>query len=76
MWVDNRQIREQDLQAYVNEQRQIARNCGCEAMAKYWTASIHKYEDKITTLKKELANVRRQYSRLRNKVNKERQING
>lgn len=76
IWIDCRQIREQDLQAYIDEQRQIARNCGCEAMVKYWIESNHKYEDKITTLRKELANVRRQYSRLKNKVNKEKQING
>ena len=76
IWIDCRQIREQDLQAYIDEQRQIARNCGCEAMVKYWIASIHKYEDDIAILKKDLANVRRQYSRLKNKVNKEKQTDG
>lgn len=76
IWVDNKQISERDIQAYIDEQRQLTYNRGCEAMTKYWKASIHKYEDDIATLKKDLADVRRQYSRLKNKVNKEKQING
>lgn len=76
IWVDNKLISERDIQVYINEQRQLTYNLGCEAMTKYWIASIHKYEDDIATLKKDLANVRRQYSRLKNKVNKKGQING
>ena len=76
IWVDNRQISERDIQVYINEQRQLTYNLGCEAMTKYWIASINKYEDDIAILKKDLANVRRQYSRLKNKVDKEKQING
>lgn len=76
IWIDNRQISERDIQAYIDEQRQLTYNRGCEATAKYWIASIHKYEDDIAILKKDLANVRRQYSKLKNKVNKEKQING
>lgn len=74
IWVDNRQISERDIQVYINEQRQLTYNLGCEAIAKYWIESIHKYEDMINSLKKELANTRRQYSRLKNKVDKEKQI--
>lgn len=75
MWIDNRQISERDIQAYINEQRQLTYNRGCETTAKYWIESIHKYEDDIATLKKELTNARRQYTRLKNKVDKERHIN-
>jgi hypothetical protein len=45
-------------------------------MTKYWIASINKYEDDIAILKKDLANVRRLYSRLKNKVDKEKQTDG
>jgi len=76
IWIDNRQISERDIQAYINEQRQLTYNRGCEAMTKYWIASINKYEDDIAILKKDLANVRRQYSRLKNKVDKEKQTDG
>lgn len=76
IWIDNRQISERDIQAYINEQRQLTYNRGCEAMAKYWIASINKYEDDIAILKKDLANIRRQYSRLKNKVDKEKQTDG
>jgi hypothetical protein len=76
IWIDNRQISERDIQAYINEQRQLTYNRGCGAMTKYWIASINKYEDDIAILKKDLANVRRQYSRLKNKVDKEKQTDG
>lgn len=76
IWIDNRQISERDIQAYINEQRQLTYNRGCEAMTKYWIASINKYEDDIAILKKDLANARRQYSRLKNKVDKEKQTDG
>lgn len=76
IWVDNKQISERDIQVYIDQQRQLTYNRGCEAMTKYWIESIHKYEDMINSLKKALANTRRQYSRLKNKVDKKGQVNG
>lgn len=38
MQTDDKEIPEYMLQSYIDEQRQIARNAGCEAMTKISTA--------------------------------------
>lgn len=68
IWIDDHWVSIDILQNYINEQRQFARDAGAEAIAKEWMKSIHSYEDKINSLKKELANTRRLYSRIKNKM--------
>ena len=68
VWIDDHWVSIDVLQTYINEQRQFAKEVGAEAIAKEWMKSVHSYEDKIDSLKKELANTRRLYSRIKNKM--------
>lgn len=67
MWLDGRDISEHELQAYVDRQRQLARNAGCEAMTNVLKPMILKASEEAEQYKKEIANLKRQVSRLKNK---------
>lgn len=67
MWIDTKEIPEQLIQSYIDEQRQLARDAGCEAMAKALRPILLKETAKVEDCKKEIANLKRQVSRLKNK---------
>jgi hypothetical protein len=67
MWIDTKEIPEQQIQSYIDEQRQLARNSGCEAMAEALQPILLKETAKVEDCKKEIVNLKRPVSRLKNR---------
>lgn len=68
MWLDNKNIPESELQAYVDLQRQEARGIGCEVMTKKLTPLILKATQEAEEYKQQISNLKRQVTRLKNKM--------
>ena len=70
MWLDGRNIPDDQVQRYLDGQRQTYRNIGVEAAAKSLLEIIYKQCDEIERLKKELAVQKRRASYYKNRSRK------
>lgn len=71
MWLDGRNIPDDQVQIYLDRQKQLYRNIGVDAIAKSLSEIIYKQSDEIERLKKELAVQKRRASYYKNRSRKD-----
>lgn len=67
MWLDGHIIPDDQVQSYLDRQKQLYRNIGVDAIAKSLSEIIYKQSDEIERLKKELAVQKRRASYYKNR---------
>lgn len=68
MRIDDKDISDQMLQSYMDEQRRHSYNAGCEAMTKALQPMILKGAAEVEACRREISNLKRQVTRLKNKL--------
>lgn len=68
MRIDDKEIPDQMLQSYMDEQRRHSYNAGCEAMTKSLLPMILKGTEEVESCRREISNLKRQVTRLKNKL--------
>lgn len=68
MWIDGRDIPENQLQSYIDRQRQISRGIGAESMANVMTELLVKSAKENEELRKQISNLKRQLTKTKNRL--------
>ena len=71
MWLDGHNIPDNQVQSYLERQKQLYRNIGVDAIAKSLSEIIYKQADEIERLKNELAVQKRRASYYKNRSRKD-----